>query len=113
MSVSLLLQTLEEEWGVNMLPQRDALQGRFLYFQTKYREYQEQFLALRQCYLQVECAWCKTHTGWKRKTAAVPGETSHGICPSCATDLLRRIPAAKRRGHAKRATAYARMAPAA
>jgi hypothetical protein len=80
-----------------MLRPRDKLgelKERFLYFQTKYREYQEQFRALRRCYFLVECAWCKQRIRWKRKLADVPGETSHGICLPCAGNLLRRRSAA-------------------
>ena len=68
--------------------QYEELSHRHVYFQTKYREYREQFLALRQRYLLVACAWCQQRIGWKRKVGAVPGETSHSICPSCATALF-------------------------
>ena len=76
-----------------MLRKRDELTGRFLAFQTKYRELRAQFLELRQSYFQIECAWCKQHIGWKPKMSPSPGDTSHGICLPCAQGLLRTIPA--------------------
>ena len=69
----------------------DEFTLQFLSFQTKYRELREQFLALRQCYLLVQCAWCQRRLGWKRKQAAVPGATSHRICPRCAADIGRTL----------------------
>jgi hypothetical protein len=69
----------------------DALTRRFLAFRTKYRELREHFRALRKRYLLVQCAWCQRRLGWKRKQAAVPGATSHSICPQCAADIGRTI----------------------
>ena len=83
-----------------MLRNRDALLARYRYFQTKYREYREQFIALRQRYYLIECAWCQRRIRWQRKESAAPGDTSHGICPSCAADMLRDI--AKRRSTPRR-----------
>src|SRR5262249_45239728 len=65
------------------------------YFRTKYYKLREQFTALRNCYYLIECAWCKKRIRWQRKTAAVPGDTSHGICPACATDLFSKMQAMK------------------
>jgi hypothetical protein len=70
---------------------RDEQSKTHRYLQTKYRELQEQFVHLRHLYLRIECAWCKRHIRWQRKTAAVPGDTSHGICPPCAARMLRGI----------------------
>ena len=72
-----------------MLPARDARSARYGSLHTKYHELREQFTTLRNLYYLIECAWCKQRLGWKRKTAAVPGDTSHSICPPCAADLLR------------------------
>jgi hypothetical protein len=94
-SVFLLSQTLEEEQGADMLRQRDEQIEKYLSLQTKYRDLQAQFANLRNRYLLIECAWCQRRIGWKRKTTAVPGETSHGICPSCATTLFRKMQAMK------------------
>jgi hypothetical protein len=69
----------------------DALTRQFLSLRTKYRELREQFIALRQRYLLVQCAWCQRRLGWKRKQAAVPGATSHRICPRCAADIGRTL----------------------
>ena len=66
----------------------DALTLQFLSFQTKYRELREHFIALRKCYLLVQCAWCQRRLGWKRKQAVVPDVTSHSICPRCAADIV-------------------------
>ena len=81
-----------------MLQTRAELIDTHLYLQTKYREVREQFLTrhqqftkLRQRFYLIECAWCKTRLGWKRKTGAVSGDTSHGICPQCAMDILREV----------------------
>ena len=71
-----------------MLQNRDELRERYHYFQTKYRA---QFIELRQRYYLIECAWCQRHIRWQRKEYAAPGDTSHGICPSCAADMLRDI----------------------
>jgi hypothetical protein len=68
----------------------DALTRQFLAFRTQYRKRREQFRALRQRYLLVQCAWCQRRLGWKRKQAAVPGATSHSICPRCAADIVRK-----------------------
>jgi hypothetical protein len=93
-----------------MLQKRDERIETHLYLQTKYREVQAQFAKLRHhylfevqkqlanlrhLYLLIECAWCQRRIGWKRKMAAVPSDTSHGICPSCATVLFRKIQAMK------------------
>jgi hypothetical protein len=94
LSVVSLSQAWEKEQA-EMLRQIEELIHRFCYFQAKYREYREQFIALRQRYLLVECAWCTRRIGWKPKTAAVPGDTSHGICASCAADLCRKMQAMK------------------
>ena|SRR5215471_1239575 len=56
---------------------------------------QQQFLTLRERFYRIECAWCHTHIGWKLKRGVVPGETSHGICPACAANLLRKMHAMK------------------
>ena len=45
---------------------------------------------LRKRSLLVQCAWCQRRLGWKRKQAAVPGATSHSICPRCAADIVRK-----------------------
>ena len=73
---------------VAIMAEVDALTLQFLSFQTKYRELREHFLALRQCYLLVQCAWCQRRLGWKRKQAVVPDVTSHSICPRCAADIV-------------------------
>jgi len=52
-------------------------------------------MQLRKRYYLIECAWCKRRIRWKRKEGEVPGETSHGICPSCFADMLRKIHAMK------------------
>ena len=95
MSVFLLSQTLEEEQGADMLRQRNERIKTYLSLQIKYRELQAQFTNLRNRYLLIECAWCQRRIGWKRKTAAVPGDTSQGICPSCATTLFKEMQARK------------------
>lgn len=95
MSVFLLSQTLEEEQGATMLRQRDERLETYIALQRKYREIQAQCTNLRNRYLLIECAWCQRRLGWKRKTAAVPGETSHSICPSCATTLFKEMQARK------------------
>ena len=69
----------------------DALTRRFLAFRTKYRTLREQFIALRKRSLLVQCARCQRRLGWKRKQAAVPGATSHSICPRCAADIVRKM----------------------
>jgi hypothetical protein len=69
----------------------DALIRQFLAFRTKYRELRAPFIGLRQRYLLVQCAWCQRRLGWKRKQAAVPGATSHSICPRCAADIVKTI----------------------
>lgn len=78
-----------------MLPKSADQSETSLYLQSKYRELQAQFTTLRQRYYRIECAWCKRRIRWKRKAASVPGETSHGICPACATDLFRKMQAIK------------------
>lgn len=108
MSVFLLSQTLEEEQGIDMLRQKDERIETYLSLQRKYRELQAQYAKLRQHYvpevqaqftnlrnryLLIECAWCQRRIGWKRKTAAVPDETSHSICPSCVTTLCKEMQA--------------------
>src|SRR5215831_14544986 len=74
--------------GAAMLRNRDELTGKFLAFQTKYRELREQFLELRQSYFLIECAWCKQRIRWKPKMSPSPSDTSHGICLHCAADVL-------------------------
>jgi hypothetical protein len=69
----------------------DELTLKFFSFRTKYRELRERFIALRKRYLLVQCAWCQRRLGWKRKQAAVPGATSHSICPQCTADMGREI----------------------
>ena len=69
----------------------DAWIRQFLAFQTKYRELRAQFIGLRQRSLLVQCAWCQRRLGWKRTQAAVPGATSHSICPRCAADIVKTI----------------------
>jgi hypothetical protein len=76
-----------------MLPKGDARSDPQRYVQTRSGELREQFLAGRQGFYRIECAWCQKRIGWKRKTAAVPGDTSHGICPACATDLVSKMQA--------------------
>ena len=76
-----------------MRPQRDERSDRYHALHAKYQELRAQFLALRKLYYLIECAWCQQRIGWKRKMAAVPGETSHRICPPCAADLVRQMPA--------------------
>ena len=78
-----------------MRPRITELFEQYRYFQMKFREYQELFKAQRQRYFLIECAWCQRRICWKPKTAAVPGQTSHGICPACATDLCRKRQAMK------------------
>ena len=77
-----------------MLRTKDTVITRLLAFQTKYRKYCEHSTMLRRRSLLVKCAWCKRHMGWKRKEGAVPFETSHGICPRCAADVLSKLPTA-------------------
>ena len=74
-----------------MLQQGDAWSDPQRYFRTRYDELREQFLAGRQGLYRLVCAWCQNRIGWKRKTATVPGELSHGICPACATDLVSKM----------------------
>jgi hypothetical protein len=81
--------------GADMLQQRDERIKTYLYLRTKYRELQQQFTILRNRYSLIKCAWCKRRIGWKHKQSSIPGDTSHGICPSCATDLFRKIQAIK------------------
>ena len=76
-----------------MLPKRAEQFETYLYLQGKYSEVQEQFTTLRNCYYLIECAWCKRRIRWKRQAASVPGDTSHGICPLCAVNLLKKLPA--------------------
>src|SRR5207302_9643858 len=74
-----------------MLQRRDERIETHLYLQTKYRELQKQFTTLRNRYFLIECAWCTRRIGWKPKRGSVPGDTSHGICPPCAADMVREI----------------------
>ena len=76
-----------------MRPQRDERSDRYHALHAKYQELRAQFLALRKLYYLIECAWCQQRIGWKRKTAVVPGETSHSVCLPCAADLVRQLPA--------------------
>jgi hypothetical protein len=95
---------------VDMLQKRDERTETHPYLQTKYRkaqaqftqlhnhyhlEVREKFMQLRKRYYLIECAWCKRRIRWKHKEGEVPGETSHGICPSCCADMLRKIHAMK------------------
>jgi hypothetical protein len=43
----------------------------------------------------IACAWCKRHMRWKHKEGDVPGDTSHGICPPCLADMVRKVKAMK------------------
>jgi hypothetical protein len=43
---------------------------------------------LQYAFYLVECAWCKRSIHWKRTQGALPGQTSHSICPRCAADVL-------------------------
>jgi hypothetical protein len=61
------------------------------WLRTQYRDLREPCLTLRQCYDLMECAWCRRRLGWKRKQAAVPGETSQRICSRCAAAVVRAI----------------------
>jgi hypothetical protein len=76
-----------------MLPRINQLSETSHQLQTKYRALREQFTIQRKRYYLIECAWCKRRIGWKRKREedAVPGDTSHGICPPCAADVRRDI----------------------
>jgi hypothetical protein len=80
-----------------MLRRLDEGSARYRYFQTKYRELREQFTTLRNCYYLIECAWCKRHIRWKRREGAMPGGTSHGICPPCAAAMVREMQAREMR----------------
>jgi hypothetical protein len=71
------------------LEQRDELRTTVERLRTRYRELQEHFVALRQGYFMIQCAWCRRRLGWKRKHAAVSGETSHSICARCAAAMVR------------------------
>jgi hypothetical protein len=74
-----------------MLQQRLERIETHRYLRTKYQELREEFTRWRHRYYLIQCAWCQRRIGWKRKMDAVSGDTSHGICPSCATDLFRKI----------------------
>jgi hypothetical protein len=74
-----------------MLEQSDELRDTGRWLRTQYRDLREHFVTLRQCYYLIECAWCQRRLGWKRKQAAVPGETSHSICSRCAAVIGREI----------------------
>src|SRR5215469_6167591 len=74
--------------GAAMLRKRDELTGRFLAFQTKYRELRAQFLELRQSYFLIECAWCKARIRWKHKQGSVRDVcifSRSGRCPAKLT----------------------------
>jgi len=89
--------------GADMLQKRDErietylsiLQRQYRELQRKYRINREQFTTLRQRYSLIACAWCKRRIRWKHKEGDVPGDTSHGICPSCFADMIRKIKAMK------------------
>src|SRR5262245_14434014 len=78
-----------------MLQQRDERIASHLYLRTKYQELREQFMTWRLRYYPIECAWCKKRLRWKRKEVSAPGDTSHGICSPCVTDLLSKMQAMK------------------
>ena len=119
--------------GADMLQKRDERTETHLYLQTKYREVQEQFAKLRHHYVLelqeqfttlrnryylIECAWCKKRIRWKLKEVSVPGDTSHGICPPCATEMLMKQPTANSTAlqnavHYQGDTEYFQTAPAA
>ena len=67
-------------------PSEEQIEPHF-HLWTRYKALRTQFMRLRNLYLLVECAWCKTRMGWKRKHASVPGDTSHSVCTSCAAAL--------------------------
>jgi hypothetical protein len=74
-----------------MPPQGGKWIDTHLYLRTKYQELREQFTRWRNLYYLIECAWCKKRLRWIRKRDAVPGDTSHGICASCAADLVKQM----------------------
>ena len=74
-----------------MLQQRDAQIDTHSCLQAKYQELREQFTPLRNLYYLIECSWCKQRIRWQRKREAVPGDTSHSICASCAAAITREI----------------------
>ena len=74
-----------------MLQMRDTRINKHRYFQAQYHELREQCTMLQKLYYLIECAWCQRRIRWQRKEYAAPGDTSHGICPSCAADMLRDI----------------------
>jgi len=67
---------------------REELRERYRYFQIKYRALRAQYTTLQQGYYLIACAWCQRRIRWVPKERSVPGEISHGICPSCAARLL-------------------------
>lgn len=74
-----------------MLAESGELFETYLYLQRRYQVVQAQFTQLRRYYYLIKCAWCKRRIHWKRKESHVPGDTSHGICPACYTDMLKKI----------------------
>jgi len=71
-----------------MQGRREELRETYRSFQTKYRELHALFTTLRKSYYLIACAWCQRRIRWVPKEPSVPGEISHGICPSCAARLL-------------------------
>jgi len=86
-----MLQKRDERIAMHL----SRLQRQYRELQRQYRENREHFTTLRQCYYLIVCAWCQTHIRWKLKDGDVPGDTSHGICPSCFVDMGRKIKAMK------------------
>jgi hypothetical protein len=57
--------------------------------QSRYKSLQEHFHQIRSRYLLIVCAWCQQHVRWQRKKdAASPIHTSHGICLACVVHVL-------------------------
>jgi hypothetical protein len=78
-----------------MLHRRVDLYETYRSFQTTYQELREQFTTLRKLYYLIECAWYQKRIRWTRRAAAALGDTSHGICPPCATALFSQMQAMK------------------
>ena len=86
-----MLQKRDERLATHL----SRLQRQYGELQRQYRENRERFTTLRQCYYLIACAWCKRRIRWKPKEGYVPGDTGHGICPSCFADMVRKIKAMK------------------
>jgi hypothetical protein len=71
------------------------LRRQYRELQKKCRANREHCTTLRQGYYLIAWAWCKRRMRWKHKEGDVPGDTSHGICPSCFADMVRKIKAMK------------------